>query len=235
MHRAAFSCFPSTSGAPSKQSAWMTCQLVVSTWDCANKTGEKNDYSANVVVARLNSGGFVVLDVWKAKLNFAQLPEVVLERYGWLMDRYKTLPLLVIEDAAAGTQLLDAIRHRCPQIPVAAAKPVKAKIIRAEGVTPITTGGFVALPREAEWRNAFIAELANFPVGIHDDVVDAFCHAIKSFTTARNFRTPDLQILPGRFLTNEDVWEQEREELEFRMQTAISSDLDEYDYLMGNW
>ena len=33
----------------------------------------------------------------------------------------------------------------------------------------------------------------------------------------------------------EDVWEQEREELEFRMQTAISSDLDEYDYLMGNW
>jgi len=93
----------------------------------------------------------------------------------------------------------------------------------------------VALPREAEWRNAFIAELANFPVGIHDDVVDAFCHAIKSFTTARDFRTPDLQILPGRLLTNEDVWEQEREELEFRMQTAISSDLDEYDYLTGNW
>ena len=65
--------------------------------------------------------------------------------------------------------------------------------------------------------------------------MDAFCHAIKSFTTARDFRTPDLQILPGRLLTNEDVWEQEREELEFRMQTAISSDLDEYDYLMGNW
>ena len=87
----------------------------------------------------------------------------------------------------------------------------------------------------AEWRADFIAELANFPVGLHDDIVDAFCHAIKSFTTARAFRTPDLQIFPGRLLTNEDVWEQEREELEFRMQTAISSDLDEYDYLTGNW
>jgi hypothetical protein len=102
-------------------------------------------------------------------------------------------------------------------------------------VTPITTGGLVALPRDAEWRNGFIAELANFPVGVHDDVVDAFCHAIKSFTTARDFRTPDLQIIPGRFLTNQEVWEQEREELEFRMQTAISPDLDQFDYLIGNW
>ena len=78
-------------------------QLVVSAWDCANKTGEKNDYSANVVVGRLSSGGFVVLDVLKSKLNFAQLPEVVFERYRLLMDRYKTLPLLCVEDAAAGT------------------------------------------------------------------------------------------------------------------------------------
>jgi hypothetical protein len=70
---------------------------------------------------------------------------------------------------------------------------------------------------------------------MHDDVVDAFCHAIKSFTTGRDFRTPDLQLFPGRLLTKEDVWEQEREELEFRMQTAISPELDEYDYLMGTW
>jgi predicted phage terminase large subunit-like protein len=118
-------------------------------------------------------------------------------------------PLLAIEDAAAGTQLLDTLRDRWPYIPVIAAKPVKAKIIRAEGVTPITSGGLVALPKEAEWRNAFIAELANFPVGMHDDVVDAFCHAIKSFTTGRAFRTPDLQLFPGRLLTEEDVWEQD--------------------------
>src|SRR5262245_28910572 len=158
-------------------------QLVVSAWDCANKTGEKNDYSANVVVARLNSGGFVVLDVWKAKLNFAQLPEVVFERYCWFMDRYETLPLLCVEDAAAGTQLLDMIRNRWPDIPVVAAKPVKAKIIRVEGVTPITTGGLVALPRHAEWRGGFVAEFANFPCGPPDDGVEAFRHARDKITT----------------------------------------------------
>lgn len=84
--------------------------LVVSAWDCANKAGEKNDFTANVVVGRLGSGGFLVLDVWKSKLNFAQLHDVVLKRYGLLQERYKTLPLLVVEDAASGTQLIDTIR-----------------------------------------------------------------------------------------------------------------------------
>jgi phage terminase large subunit-like protein len=84
--------------------------LVESTWACANKTGAKNDFTANVVIARLGSGGFLVLDVWKSKLNFAQLPDVVLQRYALLIDRYKTLPVLAIEDSAAGTQLIDTIR-----------------------------------------------------------------------------------------------------------------------------
>ncbi len=104
--------------------------LVVSAWDCANKTGEKNDFTANVVVGRLSSGGFLVLDVWKSKMNFSQLPDVVLNRYGLLMERYRTLPLLVVEDAASGTQLIDTIRSRSPDIPLIAAKPVAAKIIR---------------------------------------------------------------------------------------------------------
>jgi predicted phage terminase large subunit-like protein len=202
-------------------------QLVVSAWDCANKIGEKNDYSANVVVGRLNSGGFLVLDAWKSKLNFAQLPDVVFERYGFLMERYRSLPLLCVEDAAAGTQLIDTVRDRWPQIPLIAAKPVKAKIIRAEGVTPITTGGLVALPRNAEWRADFIAELANFPVGIHDDIVDAFCHAMKAFTTARDFTTRDLLVMPGRLLSGSEAEEQAlREQLEWQRSVSINPELD---------
>jgi predicted phage terminase large subunit-like protein len=193
--------------------------LVVSAWDCANKVGQKNDFSANVVVARLGSGGFLVLDVWKSKLNFAQLQDVVLHRYALLIDRYKTLPVLAIDDSAAGTQLIDTIRSREPQIPLIAAKPVKAKIIRAEGVTPITTAGLVALPRDATWRADFVKDMGDFPVNQHDDVTDAFCHAIKAFTTARDFKTPDLPVMPGRVLSEEEAlreqlleeWEDENE------------------------
>jgi hypothetical protein len=82
------------------------------------------------------------------------------------------VPLLVVEDAASGTQLIDTIRSRDAEIPFIAAKAVAAKIIRGEGVTPITTGGLGALPCDAEWRADFITELSNFPVGVHDDVCD---------------------------------------------------------------
>ena len=201
--------------------------LVVSAWDCANKTGEKNDFTANVVVARLGSGGFLVLDVWKSKLNFAQLPDVVLQRYGLLIERYRTVPLLVVEDAASGTQLIDTIRSRDAEIPLIAAKAVAAKIIRGEGVTPITTGGLVALPRDAEWRADFITELSNFPVGVHDDVCDAFFHAIKAFTTERDFKTPDLKVIPGRVQSEEDALrEQLREDWEWEHDHRIGEPWD---------
>jgi predicted phage terminase large subunit-like protein len=196
--------------------------LVVSAWDCANKTGEKNDFSANVVIGQLGSGGFLVLDVWKSKLNFAQLQDVVLQRYAWLIDRYKTLPVLAIEDSAAGTQLIDTIRSREPQIPLIAAKPVKAKIIRAEGVTPITTAGLVALPRDATWRADFVKDVGDFPVGQHDDVTDAFCHAVKAFTSARDFKTPDLSVVPGRVLSEEEALrEQLLEDWEYENETGL--------------
>jgi predicted phage terminase large subunit-like protein len=199
--------------------------LVASAWDTASRTGEKNDFTANVVIGRLRSGGFVVLDAWKSKLNFAKLPDVVLNRYGLLIERYKTMPLLVVEDADAGRQLIDTVRSREPQIPLIAAKPVKAKIIRAEGVTPITTAGLVALPRDATWRADFVKEMGDFPVGQHDDVTDAFCHAMKSFTTARDFKAPDLSVMPGRVLSEEEALrEQLREDLEYENDTRIGDD-----------
>jgi len=120
--------------------------------------------------------------------------------------------------------LLDTIRNLQPQIPLIAAKPVKAKIIRAERVTPITTGGLVSLPRDAQWRADFTSEMANFPVGMHDDVPDAFCHAMKAFTTARDFKTPELNV-PGRLVSDQDQLEQEmREEWEYENNSRIGDD-----------
>ena len=210
--------------------------LIITAWDCASKTGEKNDYSANVVVGRFNSGGFIVLDVWKSRLNFAQLPRVVLERYRFLVDRYRQLPVLCIEDANSGTQLIDLFHDQYPEIPVVRAKAVHAKVIRAEGVTPYTSAGLVSLPRDTEWREAFIRELANFPVGEHDDVVDAFCHALKAFTVERSIHTPDLHVRPGRLLSEWEEQEQTlRETLEWRAATSISPELDSSDGVGGDW
>ena len=85
----------------------------------------------------------------------------------------------------------------------------------------------MALPRNAEWRADFIAELANFPVGIHDDIVDAFCHAMKAFTTARDFKTRDLPVMPGRLLSGSEAEEQALlEQLGWQCSVSINPELD---------
>jgi predicted phage terminase large subunit-like protein len=209
--------------------------LIITAWDCASKTGAKNDYSANVVIGRLNSGGFVVLDVWKSRLNFAQLPKIVMERYKFLMDRFHTLPVLCIEDANSGTQLIDLFQDSFPEIPLIRAKAVHAKIIRAEGITPYTSAGLVWLPKEAEWRDGFVRELANFPVGEHDDIVDAFCHALKGFTTERAFHSPEMRVLPGPV---PDPYEEEiQERLEEQEYKKDCGDLSSWDnnLIGGKW
>jgi hypothetical protein len=94
----------------------------------------------------------------------------------------------------------------------------------------------VSLPREAEWRADFITEMANFPVGVHDDITDAFCHAMKAFTTARDFRSPDLTVSPGRLLSAEAARrEQLLEQLEYEDHHSICNDLDQFDRDHGNW
>jgi phage terminase large subunit-like protein len=130
------------------------------------------------------------------------------------------VPLLVIEDADAGRQLIDTIRSHEPQTPLVAAKPVSAKVIRAEGVTPITTAGLVSLPKDAAWRADFIKEMTEFPIGQH--VTDAFCHAVKSFTTARDFKAAERSVMPGHVLSEQELAEQElREQMEYENDTRI--------------
>jgi hypothetical protein len=60
-----------------------------------------------------------------------------------------------------------------------------------------------------------VKEIGDFPVGQHDDVTDAFCHAMKAFTTERDFKTPELHVVPGRLQSEREQEEQEvRDQLE---------------------
>jgi predicted phage terminase large subunit-like protein len=177
-------------------------QMVVTAWDCASKQGAKNDYSANVVILRLNTGEFVVYDVWKDKVTFAELPAIVMARYHRLVANFSTLPLLVIEDANSGTQLIQLIQADYPALPLMPVKAVHQKIIRAEGVTPITRGGLVSLPLNAPWRDSFVRVMANFPVGEHDDEVDAFTHGLKAFVHRGDFKKlEEGTLVPGRIVS----------------------------------
>jgi hypothetical protein len=52
------------------------------------------------------------------------------------------------------------------------------KQTRAQAVTPLIEAGKIFLPEPAPWVSDFIEEMACFPSGIHDDVVDATTQAL---------------------------------------------------------
>jgi predicted phage terminase large subunit-like protein len=156
--------------------------MIVSAWDTAARDKASNDPSCNVVIGRRHSGDYVVLDYVEFKLTFDKLLPVVYARDRSLAEQMRQVPLLVIEEASSGQQLLDVFRSQWPNVPVLGVKPTRSKIIRAEAVTPFTTARLVKLLK-AEWNSEFIAKFANFPASDDDHVVDAGVMGLRCFTS----------------------------------------------------
>ena len=118
--------------------------LICTSWDTSSGGA---DPSANVVVGRRHDGGFTVLDVWEERLKFSALLPTILERYRRLYVQFKTLPLLAVEDASSGREILDIVRTQFPGLPFVASKPIGSKFVRGEATTPYTAAGSVSLLR----------------------------------------------------------------------------------------
>jgi predicted phage terminase large subunit-like protein len=172
-------------------------QLIATSWDTSSGAV---DPSANIIIGRRNDGGFTVLDVWEERLTFSRLLPVILERYRKLSAEFRTLPLLVVEDASSGREIADVIRTSFPDMPLVASKPLQSKFLRAEGISHITAAGSVALYSRAPWVDRFVRTFANFPSDKTDDhLPDAFSQCLKAFVgSGQDFRTPDLALMPGR-------------------------------------
>ena len=84
---------------------------------------------------------------------------------------------VLVEDRASGQSLIQELRAgtRLPILPV---KVDTDKLTRAQAVTPLIEAGRVYLPDSTPWVADFIEELAVFPHGTHDDVVDSVTQAL---------------------------------------------------------
>jgi predicted phage terminase large subunit-like protein len=110
---------------------------------------------------------FYVLDVPRKKLRFAELTEAVrLQRTLYDAD------IVVIEDAPAGTHLIQHLRDQ--YLPIEAQRPIGDKFTRLSAVIGYIESGLVMVPEEAEWLGDFLAEITRFPNVRNDDQVDAF-------------------------------------------------------------
>jgi predicted phage terminase large subunit-like protein len=159
-------------------------QTIVS-WDPAMSAGELSDYSACEVLHVKGEDAYI-LDVVRERFEFPDLRRKIIEVHRrW--KNYTNSYALLIEDKGSGMSLIQDLKTEgIHAIPV---KPTADKVMRMNAHTARIEAGCVHLPRLASWLDDFRKELMEFPVGTHDDQVDALSQALDRAFLKRGFMT----------------------------------------------
>jgi predicted phage terminase large subunit-like protein len=176
------------------------CDFIIQSWDTAYETTNRSDFSActtwGVWTTEEGETNIILLDVYKSRLEFFELKKKVLE----LHKEYEP-DALIVEKKVSGISLYQELRRM--GVPVSEFTPSKGndKITRLNSVSDIIQSGRVWVPN-TRWAEELIDEIAAFPAGEHDDLVDATTLALARFRSGGFLRLPtdepdELQYFRG--------------------------------------
>jgi predicted phage terminase large subunit-like protein len=159
------------------------CEFLIQSWDTAFLKTERSDYSACTTWGvfyqpddtGINQANIILLNSFKKRMEFPELKKKAYEEYKeWDPDA------LIIEAKASGTPLLFELRAM--GIPVQEYTPSRGndKIARLNSVADIFASGHVWVPN-THWAEELVEEVASFPSGEHDDLVDSTSQALMRF------------------------------------------------------
>jgi predicted phage terminase large subunit-like protein len=123
----------------------------------------------------LPQANIILLNAFKKRMEFPELKQRALEEYKeWEPDSF------IVEAKASGAPLIFELRAM--GIPVQEFTPSKGndKVARLNAVADLFASGRVWAP-ETRWADEVMEEIASFPSGEHDDLVDSTSQALLRF------------------------------------------------------
>ena len=155
-------------------------EFIIQSWDTAFLKTERADYSACTTWGvfykdddrGVNRANIILLNAFKKRMEFPELKQRAFEEFKeWEVDS------LIVEAKAAGSPLIFELRAM--GIPVQEFTPSKGndKIARLNAVADMFASGHVWVPN-THWAEELIEEVASFPSGEHDDLVDSMTQAL---------------------------------------------------------
>ena len=166
------------------------CDYILQSWDTAFEKTQRADYSAGTTWGIFNceednfAPNIILLNTYKKRVEFPELKRDVLREY----KEYEP-DSLIVEKKASGAPLIYDLRAM--GIPVQEYTPSKGqdKIARLNSVSDIIASGKVWVP-QTRWAEELVDEVAAFPSGEHDDLVDATTLALMRFRQGGFLRLP---------------------------------------------
>lgn len=153
-------------------------------WDLAATEGS-GDYTAGVKVAKDDDGIFYVVDVVRGQWDASRVRREL--RSTAEMDGVKTQIRVPQDPGQAGKAQATELTRLLSGFDVKSERMSGSKEIRASPFAAQVNAGNVKLVRGA-WNHAFTEELRSFPLGRHDDQVDAATDAFNELVRRKQGR-----------------------------------------------
>ncbi len=152
----------------------------VRSYDVASSYG-KGDYSVGVLMGIDINNCYYILDLWREQLGTKERDDKILRLAE--IDG-KDIKITLPNDPGAGKSLTYYWTKMLAGFNVEFIKPSKSKELRAEPLSVQINNGNVFIAR-ALWNRELLDEFQSFPLGIHDDTVDACSDAFNDLTTKK--------------------------------------------------
>ena len=164
-------------------------QYVIQSYDTAYSKKETADYSAITTWGvfypeKSGSPALILVDSKKGRWDFPKLKREALDQY-----KYWEPDTVIIEAKATGLPLTHELRNI--GIPVVNFTPSKGndKLTRVHSVSPLFEAGMVWAPDE-KFADEMIEEVAAFPNGEYDDLVDSMTQALMRYRQGNFVQLP---------------------------------------------
>lgn len=138
-------------------------------WDCG-ATANDGDYTAGVKMGVDEFGRFVIYDVVRGQWATDERDQII--RQAAMLDGHGVLIRGAQDPGSAGKDVALAFTRMLAGFPVKTERVTGDKESRADPFSSQVNAGNVRLIR-GDWNRDFIEELRTFPLGTHDDQIDA--------------------------------------------------------------
>lgn len=177
------------------------CSYLIQSWDTAFLKTQRSDYSACTTWGIFEhpddtgkaQSNIILLNAFKRRMEFPELKETAYEEY-----KYWNPDSMIVEAKAAGSPLIFELRAM--GIPVQEFTPSKGndKIARLNAVADMFASGRVWVPN-THWAEELVEEVASFPSGEHDDLVDSMTQALLRYRQGGFLRLGTDEPEPTRY------------------------------------
>jgi predicted phage terminase large subunit-like protein len=173
-----------------KQERPPSCEYIIMSLDAAAETNNRADFTAlttwGVFLNEQTSAyNIILLNSIKKRVEFPELKDLAYQQY----SEYQP-DAFIVEKKSAGTALYQELRRT--GMAVQEYTPHRGsgdKTARLNSVADIIRSELVWVP-ETRWAEELIEELAAFPFGSHDDLVDSTVMALMRFRNGGFVRLP---------------------------------------------